>query len=85
MEIDTVMPLHANNRHYAVLRGNAVKNNGYDGIPVKKGAKYRFSLYGRAPEGNVQLEVSLVGGNGLVVASEKIKVSSKNWKRSRQH
>lgn len=81
LEIDTVMPLHANNRHYAVLRGNAVKNNGYDGIPVKKGAKYRFSLYGRAPEGNVQLEVSLVGGNGLVVASEKIKVSSKNWKK----
>ena len=42
-------PIHANNAHYAVLEvhrpGAALVNNGFDGIAVKKGEKYDFSVF----------------------------------------
>lgn len=47
--IDSVLPLHPHNPHYAVLitsrPGAALVNTGFDGIAVKKGAQYHFSVF----------------------------------------
>lgn len=54
--IDTVKPITEQNPHYAVLKATngdgRLCNNGYDGISVKKGASYDFSVFGRLTEGN---------------------------------
>lgn len=83
LSIDTVSPLHANNPHYALLpAGTAITNAGYDGIVLRKGERYRFSFFGRsAAKGASDIEVSLVGKDGKVLAQKKFKVSSKNWKK----
>ena len=51
-DIDTVAPLHAHNPHYAVLdikeKGHGLVNDGFDGIPVKAGEKYDFSVFARS-------------------------------------
>lgn len=48
LQIDTANPLHKNNPHHAVLRvkGQPVTlcNEGWDGIPVRSGAKYNLSI-----------------------------------------
>ena len=46
LTIDTVLPIHINNQHYAVLRctktGVGLVNEGFDGIVIKAGEKYNF-------------------------------------------
>lgn len=55
-DIDTVAPLHAHNPHYAVLdikeKGHGLVNDGFDGIPVKAGEKYDFSVLPAVPATN---------------------------------
>ncbi|GHT26140.1 hypothetical protein AGMMS4957_21610 [Bacteroidia bacterium] len=44
--IDILNPIHPNNPHYIVLKaGDKLINDGFDGIPVKAGEKYDFSLF----------------------------------------
>lgn len=49
--IDTVSPIHPNNKHYAVLQiekiGVSLVNEGFNGIPIKEGEKYDLSLFSR--------------------------------------
>ena len=46
---ESATPLHPNNPNYAVLDiknpGIALSNTGFDGIVVRKGEKYDFSLF----------------------------------------
>lgn len=87
--IGTDNPLHANNAHYAVLDvqqpGISLQNSGFDGISLKKGEKYDFSLYGRVPEGSKggKIAVGLVDEDGKTVAQATVSVSSKEWKQSK--
>ena len=50
--IDTVSPIHSNNKHFAVLNiekvGAGFANEGFDGIPVKSGERYDFSVFARS-------------------------------------
>lgn len=58
----------------------AVANEGYWGIPVKKGAKYLLSFYAKRDEtfsGN--LEVTLESEAGKIYAAEKIIIDSIKW------
>lgn len=52
LSIRTDARSHPNNPHYAVLDvrqpGAALQNAGFDGIVVKKGEKYDFSLFSKA-------------------------------------
>ena len=54
--VSTSDPIHPNNPHYAVLKTNqpgaALTNTGFDGIALKAGEKYDFSLFARIPEGS---------------------------------
>lgn len=84
--IETVDPIHENNSHYAVLdvkqRGSGLVNEGFDGIPLKKGEKYDFSVFARSPEGNNKsLLVRLVDKKGKVYGSASFKGISSAWKK----
>lgn len=86
MNILTSNPIHRNNPHYARLnvkdpKGNgALVNDGWDGIALKQGEKYRFSFKARS---NVKMpvKVQLVSENsGWVCADGKITVkASQKW------
>lgn len=75
-------PIHPNNAHYVVLStkhpGAKLVNEGWDGIPTKKGAKYQLSLFTR---GAGVIRVSLVA-DGRSIASTTIK-ATKEWKQQK--
>lgn len=79
-EIKTDNPLHANNKNYSVLTtsklGAKLVNEGWDGISLKKGAKYDFSIF---LVGKGKAKVSLVEGDN-VLASTVITATS-TWKQ----
>ena len=84
--ISTSDPIHPNNPHYAVLKTNqpgaALTNTGFDGIALKVGEKYDFSLFARIPEGSKsgKLLVRLVDADGTVQGETTVTVSSRSWK-----
>lgn len=84
--ISTSDPIHPNNPHYAVLKTNqpgaALTNTGFDGIALKAGEKYDFSLFARIPEGSKsgKLLVRLVDADGIVQGETTVTVSSRSWK-----
>lgn len=84
--IDTVMPIHPNNKHYAVLnievQGAALVNSGFDGIPVKAGEKYDFSVFARTLGDNKgKLIIRLTGKNGEIYGEAITKNISSKWKK----
>lgn len=79
--IDTVNPVHVNNKHYIVLNGNDILvNEGFDGIAVKTGEKYDFSFFAQSiVRGRIIAE--LIDDGNSVAGSTEIVVNSKNWKK----
>ena len=86
-DVSTEQPVHPNNPHYAVLDvaqpGGSFTNTGFDGIAVKEGEKYDFSLFARTPDGrgSGKAVVRLVDPQGKTVAETTVKLSSKTWKK----
>ena len=85
-EIDTVMPIHPNNPHYAVVVSNgqegALHNTGFNGIALKKGERYDLSMFvRRGGDKGVKLRVSLVGKDGHVYASATLGTPGKDWRK----
>ena len=84
--ISTSDPILPTNPHYAVLKTNqpgaALTNTGFDGIALKAGEKYDFSLFARIPEGSKsgKLLVRLVDADGTVQGETTVTVSSRSWK-----
>lgn len=79
--IDSLHPIHPNNPHYVVLNipeaGGTLINDGFDGISLRKGRKYRFSLYLRhSPETSraANIEVCVRTAEGKVAARAQLKV-----------
>ena len=81
--IDSVQPIHANNKHFAVLkRGAAIVNSGYDGVPVKAGETYDFSIFAKDIEGKTSvIKVRLIGAKGEVYGEASVKGISSTWKK----
>lgn len=84
--IDTISPIHPNNPHYAVLKiekvGAGLVNEGWDGIPLKEGDKYNFSLFVRNPDQkNKKLVIRLIGKNGENYGETTINANSTKWKK----
>lgn len=87
--VETANPLNANNRHYLDLEvvtpgsaGVALRNGGWDGIPVEANGKYHFSVWMRSQSaGEVPLEVLLQSGDKerTVVAKSSLTVSGDTW------
>src|SRR5690606_22221449 len=85
LSIDTVSPIHINNRHYVTLEatvGGGITNEGFGGIAVRANEKYNFSLFARASENNtVNLRIRLEDTNGKAIGEATIKRLSKTWKK----
>lgn len=83
----TENPIHKNNPHYAVLNitnqpGASLINEGFDGIVLKKGDKYDFSLFAKVLNGTGgKVTVSIRNKDGKDIASTSINVKGGNWKK----
>lgn len=86
-DVSTEQPVHPNNPHYAVLDvtqpGSGFMNTGFDGIAVKEGEKYDFSLFARTPDGrgSGKAVVRLIDPLGKTIAETTVSLSSKTWKK----
>ena len=99
LEVKQQDPIHPNNPNYMRLnvertrefydykgwRGFGLQNAGFDGISIKAGAKYNFSVFLRDVEGTgKKVRVSLVkqqGWNEQVFADTTFTTNSKSWKK----
>ena len=76
-----VDPLSKNNPRYAVLGNDTIFNDGWDGIAVKAGEKYDFSMFVRNYNGKKNFLIQLVDSNGVVIAKATMKTEGKDWKQ----
>jgi alpha-L-arabinofuranosidase len=96
ISVETSDPVHPNNPHYMVLdvehvgheakftgeSGVGLKNSGFDGIVVKAGEKYIFSLFAKQmTDSPIELSVSLQNRKGVVLAAVSVSTASKNWQK----
>ena len=89
ISVETNAPVHANNPHYVVLNieeagreGVGLINSGFDGIVIKAGEKYNFSVFVRQLSDNaVPIVVKLKGKKGNVSDSITFSTDSKEWKK----
>ena len=79
-KIATETPLSKHNPHYMVMGADTLVNEGWDGMVVRSGEKYRFSIYARVPSGKKKrLGVALMDGN-KVLAQAELTAKGKEWK-----
>lgn len=96
ISVETKAPVHPNNLHYMVLEvehvgheakfsgisGVGIKNSGFDGIVVRAGEQYNFSMFAQQlSENPMELLVSLEDAKGEVLASKNIQTDSGDWKK----
>ena len=96
ISVETSDPVHSNNPHYMVLdiehvgheakftgeSGVGLKNSGFDGIVVKAGEKYNFSLFAKQiTDSPIELSISLQNRKGTVLAAGTVSTASKNWQK----
>jgi alpha-L-arabinofuranosidase len=83
MQISHENPAFAANPHYLRLRNSsgvtAAINEGFRGIGLRAGERYVFSAQARADEGNVSLQVTLVGADGETIAAVEFTGIGTNW------
>ena len=85
-KIDTLSPIHPNNRHFAVLQvnepGACISNSGFDGIPVMEGEKYDFSIFARSlSDSKGGLKVTIADRQGNVIGEASVKKLSSEWNK----
>ena len=85
--IDSVQPIHPNNVHYAVIKtsktGAVFDNEGWDGIVLKAGEKYDFSMFSRnANKKSTKILVRLMSKNNEMLAEKALVISSEKWQKS---
>jgi alpha-L-arabinofuranosidase len=85
MAIDTAVPLNSRNPsslRWEVMGSASLVNEGYWGIAVQRGKRYRFSMYARCEAGfRGALTISLQSADGRVYAQRTLRGFSKDWKR----
>lgn len=84
LTIGTNEPIHKNNPNYAILdvvkTGTGLVNEGFDGIPVKEGETYNFSVFAKNFNQSKQdLIVRLKNKSDKTIGEVKIKNISNNW------
>ena len=96
IDFRTDKPLNDRNPHYMRIvaenvghysdfngwTGVGIQNEGYDGIPMKAGAKYDFSVFLRT-EGAKKVRVAVVGPGNKVVAESEFTANG-GWKKYEQ-
>ena len=81
IDISTQHPLSSNNPHYAVIAADTLWNEGWDGIAVEAGHKYNFSMYVLADGQKQNFTIQLIGTDGTILASSKLKTQGTDWQQ----
>lgn len=96
ISVETHSPVHPNNPHYIDLdvlhvgheeeydgiSGIGLKNPGFNGIVIRNGEKYNFSLFARQfSQDPINLWISLQNKDGEILAVDSILTSSASWKK----
>jgi alpha-L-arabinofuranosidase len=96
ISVETNNPINQNNPHYVVIdiehigheaqfkgvSGVGIKNAGFDGMVIRTGEKYNFSMFVRQFSSNpVSLNISLQTPEGKIIAESTITTSSTDWKK----
>jgi alpha-L-arabinofuranosidase len=89
ISVETKSPIHENNPHYVVLnvefggnKGVGLKNEGFDGIAVKAGSTYDFSVFmWQISDEQMTVVVKLVDQNDSVIARTNLITDTKAWKK----
>jgi alpha-L-arabinofuranosidase len=96
ISVETNSPIHPNNPNYVVIdaeyignypqvkveSGVGLKNSGFDGIVVRQGEKYNFSMFARQlTDAPMDFLVSLQTPKGDILAQTKVTTSDKSWKK----
>lgn len=87
LSVNDESPLNQNNTNYLKMKltgqGVAgVRNIGFDGIVLRGGAKYDFSIYAkRGANGPAEVQVSLVDEDGSELASGTVSGLSDQWEK----
>lgn len=85
LPLESKNPLHENNKNYLHFSNSEkalfLKNEGFDGISLKKGGKYKFSLYANKPNSAkpVALRVDLCDAKGKRVGTGTVKIAKSGW------
>lgn len=91
ISVATDKPVHANNPHYVVLEVEHIynsagavglKNTGFDGMVIKKGDSYNFSVFGSLlSKEPVQVKLQLQNSKGDTIATGTLEINAAGWKR----
>ncbi|MBL7742513.1 MAG: carbohydrate binding domain-containing protein [Chitinophagaceae bacterium] len=89
ISVETESPLHANNPHYAVLtiedpgqEGIGLVNYGFDGIVLKAGEQYNFSIFAKKlSEQPVSLSIQLRNKKGAIFSEAVLDVNGRQWQK----
>lgn len=89
ISVETAHPIDPNNPHYVVLNveeegreGIGLANSGFDGITIKAGEKYNFSVYIDQLSANpIPIQVQLRGKKGVVYGTAVFSTRGNGWKK----
>lgn len=96
ISVETKSPIHPNNPHYVVIdaeyigdypqvkveSGVGLKNTGFDGMVIRQGEKYNFSMFAQEmTDAPMDFLISLQTPKGEILAQTKLKTSDKTWKK----
>ncbi|MBO4827037.1 MAG: alpha-N-arabinofuranosidase [Prevotella sp.] len=79
--ISTDSPLSEANPHHAVLTTHSITNSGWDGIALKAGEKYDFSIFVRCIDCKKKDFTVQLTENGKTVATVKMRAQSDGWQQ----
>ncbi|MDN5288503.1 MAG: alpha-L-arabinofuranosidase domain protein [Mucilaginibacter sp.] len=89
ISVETTTPVSINNPHYVVLNveeegteGVGLSNSGFDGIVLKAGEKYDFSVFlKQLSDKSIPVLVKLEGKKGTVYGEATFATQTKDWKK----
>jgi alpha-N-arabinofuranosidase len=89
ISVETTAPISVNNPHYLVLNveqegkeGVGLINSGFDGIVVKAGEKYDFSVFlKQLSDKSIPVLVKLQGKKGLIYGEANFATQTRDWKK----
>ncbi len=74
-------PLSKPNAHYALLTNDTIYNKGWDGMVVKAGQQYDFSIFVNCLEKRKHFIVRLLKTDGSILAEGKVKAKGSGWQQ----
>ncbi|MDR1722566.1 MAG: hypothetical protein LBR84_01345 [Tannerella sp.] len=89
LSLENSHPIHPNNPHYLTIdirtvgkHGAGIRNNGYDGMTLKSGESYLFSVFlRRISDLDIPVKIQLSDAGNKIIAETEIIANSNEWKQ----